>query len=120
MHSHHCGIAHRHSIFCILPPYILREIARNGTAAQRDAALDTLAIDGTFRTQRITQSLLPSAPRSVVMGAPVLINWIRSLVVPSPAQWIFAMTIFTLGLEAVFTSFLVGILDLPRESGRRG
>jgi Zn-dependent metalloprotease len=69
MHSHHCGIAHRHSVFCILPPYILREIARNGTAAQRDAALDTLAIDGTFRTQRITQSLLPSAPRSIVMGA---------------------------------------------------
>ena len=63
----------------------------------------------------------------LVIGAPVFINWLVSAEVvswlmkqDSPAQWIFALTIFTLGLEAVFTSFLVGILDLPRESGRRG
>ncbi len=56
----------------------------------------------------------------VAVGAPVLIHWLRDLRVPSPAQWIFAGTLFTLGLEIIFASFLVGIMDLPRESGRRG
>jgi len=70
MHSHHCSFAHRHSIFCILPPHILREIARNGNAAQRDAALDALALDGTLRAQRIMQSFLPMVSQPTVMGEP--------------------------------------------------
>jgi Zn-dependent metalloprotease len=49
---------HRHSIFCIMPPHILRNIARNGTHAQRDFALRTLASDGTIRTTRLTFSLI--------------------------------------------------------------
>jgi Zn-dependent metalloprotease len=48
---------HRHSIFCILPPHILRNIARNGSQAEREAALDTLALDNTMRTNRLTYSL---------------------------------------------------------------
>ena len=40
---------HRHSIFCILPPYLLRAVAQNGTPAQRAAATTTLATDETFR-----------------------------------------------------------------------
>ena len=36
---------HRHSIFCILPPYLLREITQRGSAAQRAAANRTLASD---------------------------------------------------------------------------
>lgn len=55
----------------------------------------------------------------IVVGAPVLINWLHDLRVPLPGQWIFAGTLFTLGVEIVFASFLVGIMDLPRESGRR-
>ena len=43
---------HRHSIFCILPPNILRKIAENGTPAQRSDALQTLATDQTFRAMR--------------------------------------------------------------------
>jgi Zn-dependent metalloprotease len=45
-------LGHRHSIFCILPPYILREIANRGDADQRKFALDTLALDSTARSTR--------------------------------------------------------------------
>ena len=45
-------IGQRHSIFCALPPYVLRAIAQNGTEEQREAALKTLSIDNTQRTLR--------------------------------------------------------------------
>ncbi len=43
---------HRHSIFCVLPPYILRAIAENGTKEQATAAMQTLVTDTTFRALR--------------------------------------------------------------------
>jgi Zn-dependent metalloprotease len=49
---------HRHSIFCILPPHVLVEIAKNGTKEQRDAAVETLGADHTIRTNRLTFNLL--------------------------------------------------------------
>jgi Zn-dependent metalloprotease len=52
---------HRHSIFCILPPYVLRDIARTGTEEERQAALDTLAADTTFRTLRAIRLAAPVA-----------------------------------------------------------
>lgn len=52
---------------------------------------------------------------SLTLGVPVLVHWYETRTIPSPAQWIFAGTLFVLGTEAVFTSFLVGILDLPQE-----
>ncbi len=48
----------RHSIFCILPPHILRQIARRGSESQRNAALDALAVDGTLRTNRLTYHMM--------------------------------------------------------------
>lgn len=48
--------AHRHPIFCILPPHIVNQIAQRGSALQRLRALRTLATDHTFRALR-------SAPR---------------------------------------------------------
>lgn len=48
---------HRHSIFCILPPHVLRNIARNGNKEEREAALNTLGLDGSIRTARLTYSL---------------------------------------------------------------
>ena len=51
--------SHRHSIFCILPPQILRSIAENGTQQQREAVLRTLSTDTTFRALRA--SLTPAA-----------------------------------------------------------
>jgi Zn-dependent metalloprotease len=58
MHRH---LGHRHSIFCILPPHILRDIARTGSDEQRQAALDTLATDTTFRTLRAIRLAAPVA-----------------------------------------------------------
>ena len=70
MHTDTCGISHRRSIYCILPPHVLREMARRGSAAQRNAALKTLALDGTHRTQRVMHMLLAPAPRIALTGAP--------------------------------------------------
>jgi Zn-dependent metalloprotease len=53
---------HRKSIFCILPPHILREVAINGTASERVAALETLTTDQTFRAMRADERLSTSAP----------------------------------------------------------
>lgn len=52
-----------HGLFCIVPPYVHRAIARNGTPQQRDAALRTLAADNTFRALRAAQP--PQPGRSV-------------------------------------------------------
>lgn len=51
-------LTHRHSIFCIVPPHILRSIALQGTPEQRREALQTLSLDNTHRTTRITNTLL--------------------------------------------------------------
>src|SRR5262245_9760302 len=52
-----CGRNHRHSIFCIVPPFVLNSIVRNGSAAQRTAAAQTLALDTTFRHLRTQMSV---------------------------------------------------------------
>jgi Zn-dependent metalloprotease len=70
MDSHACQHGHRYSIFCILPPHVLREIAKRGNAAQRTAALDTLALDSTMRSERLTFQLFAGAPGVAVVGAP--------------------------------------------------
>lgn len=49
---------HRHSIFCILPPRVLRNIALNGSAEEREAVLRTLALDNTIRTSRVVHALV--------------------------------------------------------------
>src|SRR5215216_119905 len=71
MHRH---LGHRHSIFCILPPHVLRDIAQTGTEEQRQAALDTLAADSTFRTLRAIRQAAPVAtasPATVSLSAVV-------------------------------------------------
>jgi Zn-dependent metalloprotease len=55
------------SIFCMVPPHVLSEIAKNGNAAQRTVALDTLAVDASVRMQRMALTLL--APPSIVRPA---------------------------------------------------
>jgi Zn-dependent metalloprotease len=47
-----CTRHHRHSIFCILPPYLLRSILANGNKAQKAAANRALGIDTTLRSMR--------------------------------------------------------------------
>lgn len=43
---------HRHPITCILPPHMLKEIILNGTPAQREFAMLTMAASEQFRGQR--------------------------------------------------------------------
>src|SRR4051794_5103370 len=47
----------RHSIFCILSPNVLLNIARNGNNEEREFALRTLALDQNMRNNRLTFSL---------------------------------------------------------------
>ena len=54
-----CQSHHRHSIFCILPPYILQSLIENGSPQQRSRALKTLSVDQTLRALRATKR--PSA-----------------------------------------------------------
>ncbi|NMO13397.1 peptidase M4 family protein [Pyxidicoccus fallax] len=57
---------HRHSLHCILPPYLSREIARNGTREQRERILRTLSIDTTFRSMRVARgAMIPLGQRLI-------------------------------------------------------
>jgi Zn-dependent metalloprotease len=70
----HLQLGHRLSIFCIVPPDVLRDIARNGAEEERQAALDTLAADSTFRTMRAIRQAAPVAtasPATVSLAAAV-------------------------------------------------
>jgi Thermolysin metallopeptidase, catalytic domain len=57
-----CSNARRHSIFCILPPHILRTMAERGTPDQRIFASRTLAVDTTLRSLRLSAVMRPPAP----------------------------------------------------------
>jgi glycosyltransferase involved in cell wall biosynthesis len=56
---------------------------------------------------------------SILLAAPVFVHWLRTAELLAP-QWIFAGTLFVLGLETIFLAFLVGIVELSRESQRHG
>jgi Zn-dependent metalloprotease len=62
-----CHSPHRHSIFCIVPPHVLRRIAERGTPEQRAAASRSLAIDATLRAMRAARrpDLSPGGPPSI-------------------------------------------------------
>lgn len=60
--------SHRHSIFCIMPPYLLAAIAKNGTPAQRAFAIDTLSVDHSIRTFRATSAPARSQHRITPMA----------------------------------------------------
>jgi Zn-dependent metalloprotease len=69
-----CQNTHHHSIFCILPPHVLINIATNGNAEQRAAALQALDLDATLRTHRLTFNLLggPMGRQDVSGAAPAV------------------------------------------------
>lgn len=46
-------MSHRHSIFCILPPYMLDQVAQNGSSAQREMAVRTIATSKLVREKRV-------------------------------------------------------------------
>ncbi|WP_426198617.1 M4 family metallopeptidase [Pseudomonas sp. DC3200b2] len=54
----------RNPLFCLIPPYLLDQIARHGSKAQRDAALRTRAKDTTFRSLRMAAQPAPVQARA--------------------------------------------------------
>ena len=62
---------HLHPIFCIVPPYVLDEIAQRGTPQQRAAAMRTRSVDNTFRALRIATQPTRFAPRGHAAPAPM-------------------------------------------------
>ncbi len=84
----------------------------------RDERIERLA--SAFTVNRGLLAGLGLLTASAGFGLPVLIHWFRTLTLPAPGQWILAGTLFLLGFETVFASFLIGILDLRRESARQG
>jgi Zn-dependent metalloprotease len=65
-----CDCTHRNPIHCILPPYILRKMARDVTGKAADKALRTLAIDTTFRSIRATSPPPRSLRGASISAAP--------------------------------------------------
>jgi Zn-dependent metalloprotease len=64
---------HRHSINCVVPPYIIRAIVENGTEEQKIWAANTSASDQTFRAFRSTvarSSTREDRVRAVLAAAP--------------------------------------------------
>jgi Zn-dependent metalloprotease len=52
----------RPTVRCIVPPYLLESIARNGTPAQQARASRSLVLDAMHRTNRLTPSRPAAAP----------------------------------------------------------
>ena len=57
---------------------------------------------------------------AVILGTPVLVHWLQTYQVPDPGQWIFAGTLFCLGLEAGGGAFLLGILQFRQDDQQTG
>ena len=74
------NVTHRHSIFCIVPPYVLDRISENGSPAQRAAAHRTRAVDSTFRAMRIATQPQRYAPRSTAAPAPMAVVQKRRII----------------------------------------
>ncbi|MGE0879457.1 MAG: M4 family metallopeptidase [Acidimicrobiia bacterium] len=56
-------------VACIVPPDLLRRIVRIGSAQSREAALETLALDLTFRQERAVQTTLTRKPSARARAA---------------------------------------------------
>jgi Zn-dependent metalloprotease len=52
--------AHRSAHQCVLPPYILESIARNGGSSDRNRAIRNLSVDQSVRVSRVIQALAPA------------------------------------------------------------
>jgi glycosyltransferase involved in cell wall biosynthesis len=84
----------------------------------RDRRMDRLA--DFFRVERAALYGGTLLILAAILGGAVLAAWARTDSVPAPGAWIFAGTLFMLGVETISLSFLIGIIDLSRESRRAG
>ncbi|CAB3809594.1 Protease PrtS [Paraburkholderia ultramafica] len=65
----HFRLGRARSIYCILPPHMLTEIAKNGSPQQRSHAIDTLSADHSFRQFRAVQAATLAPKRVAAMPA---------------------------------------------------
>ena len=49
------------SIYCIVPPVVFEQIAKNGNKEQRECAIDTVSRDHSLRAARLHNSLVSGA-----------------------------------------------------------
>jgi Zn-dependent metalloprotease len=61
----------RHPLYCIIPPHIFANIARNGSPEERDAAIVALEHDHSRRAQRTITSMLERPPIAAVVTLPI-------------------------------------------------
>jgi Zn-dependent metalloprotease len=62
--------ATRHSIFCILPPHVLRSIVDKGTPEQREMAATTMSLDATLRAFRAQARSFATSPSVDALAQP--------------------------------------------------
>lgn len=92
-------------------------------ASQVDPVFHDPRIESLSRSFSVERGLLLGLVLTVAalaVGTPVVLHWWSTLTVPAPGQWIFAGTLFMLGLETVFASFLKGVFELQQESRKAG
>ena len=70
-------MTHRHSIFCILPPYMLEQIVENGSSEQSALAAQTLAVSQAIREER--QSLALATTRGDGLHGEVITANVRTI-----------------------------------------
>lgn len=90
---------------------------------QVDPVFEDPRVHGLLRAFSVERGIIAGlflATVGAALGIPVLVDWLASDAVTRPGQWILAGTLVTIGVQVVFAAFLVGILDLPRESKRQG
>jgi glycosyltransferase involved in cell wall biosynthesis len=89
-------------------------------------------VDAIFRDRAVERFLVRfSVDRGIVLGAalgvvaallatPSVLERLRNEPLSSPGLWIFSLTLGLIGIETIFISFLLGIFELRRRTGRTG
>jgi glycosyltransferase involved in cell wall biosynthesis len=98
--------------------FLAKLYAHQADPVFRDPRVERLA--GLFTVERGLVGGLFLIVEAALIGVPVVVHWLQTWTVPVPGRWIFAGTLFMLGLETIFVSFLVSILELSKESLRKG
>ena len=86
-------------------------------AAQVDPVFEDRRTRRWARWLTVERGLICSAvlmAAAFALGVPVVVAWWQTQQVARPGQWIMAGTLFMLGIESIFASFLIGILELDR------
>lgn len=61
----------RHSLHCILPPYILEHVAKHGDEDARHGAIDSLAVDHSLRSARLANAIVANGQVATPFAYPL-------------------------------------------------